>query len=806
MLMRALVPLLVERRGDDDAQPRAAILLLQRPVEPIDHRSQHPRAEPLARAGAPDAAIRDDQAEARAMLLERDRDRAGIAAIGVFLRVDDEFDEDQPHLHGGIGGQQDGREIEREATGPFGAHRGLEVVGQLVEVAREVHRLDIVVGVEAAVDERHRGQPPLRLAERSAERFVLAVARLHRQEGDDELEAVLDAVVHLLQQRVLLREQPVLVRHRDTEIARQIAHAAVLTRLEQDAGEAVRGLHLGRGPSARATAHLLGPRLEGLARRQRLSGREIAALVRVARPLDELAMLAAEPQQHGGDVRGERDGEEPARALAILARRREHRAELARMEGAAVRRLHPARHLAHVVAIGARAREVDRIAVHDREAVGIEHPSEIAAGVIEHRLRIDVAVDPREDRVLVRAHADALAIAFRLVLRADLAREAGGDEPRRAALGEAEVAGAHVVAGDETPQHAVLDDRDGGGRRHPHVAQILEVDGRDRAKLDIGQVDRRALGGADRRRLVADVGNHADAVADIERTRLLRDVGGGEVVVVVGREPRGDVLGDDDARFVVEEAVDHHPVVAGELVEGLGGALAEFDEAARALEAAGDLVDPADHVGGVAERLARLELDEPGALAAPRDRVEPRVGHRAEQHLVAPGVGEADRAGDEIGKRAAQPVRTEARLDIAGARHDAEVARVRDEQQPVRLDRAGKVDRFAIARIGHRGRCPSRCPRRPLRHSRSRRADSEMPCRIVPRRARGVSTALKTPALRPVQNPRGGQRAGDALLEEGAQVAHRGGVVHLLLGAELRALRRPARRRHVERGAGIPAF
>ena len=44
----------------------------------------------------------------------------------------------------------------------------------------------------------------------------------------------------------------------------------------------------------------------------------------------------------------------------------------------------------------------------------------------------------------------------------------------------------------------------------------------------------------------------------------------------------------------------------------------------------------------------------------------------------------------------AQPVGRQACFEVAGARDHAERG-IDDEQQPVRLDRAGNVDRFAIA-------------------------------------------------------------------------------------------------------------
>ena len=74
---------------------------------------------------------------------------------------------------------------------------------------------------------------------------------------------------------------------------------------------------------------------------------------------------------------------------------------------------------------------------------------------------------------------------------------------------------------------------------------------------------------------IVDIDQHPHPVALVEPARDLRDVGGGIAVAEIGLEMRLAALGEDLAMALVVEAVDHHPVVAGELLEDPRGLFAQ---------------------------------------------------------------------------------------------------------------------------------------------------------------------------------------------------------------------------------------
>lgn len=111
----------------------------------------------------------------------------------------------------------------------------------------------------------------------------------------------------------------------------------------------------------------------------------------------------------------------------------------------------------------------------------------------------------------------------------------------------------------------------------PHVAQVLDMHGRNAAQHAVRQVELRL---ADDRVGVEqdgvariDVGDHAGRHGQIEPTRLCRNVGGRIVQAQVRRQIGLHRFGDHLAMPVRMEAVDHHAIDAGGRGDALGDGL-----------------------------------------------------------------------------------------------------------------------------------------------------------------------------------------------------------------------------------------
>ncbi len=203
-----------------------------------------------------------------------------------------------------------------------------------------------------------------------------------------------------------------------------------------------------------------------------------------------------------------------------------------------------------------------------------------------------------------------------------------------------------------------------------------------------------------RRRPVGDVRNGAHEVADVERPRLPRNVGGRKMVVEKGTLACRCVLGEDDAGIVLQELVDHHAVVADQAAELDRRDGAELPEVGRPLEGGGRRLQLRQERGAGGGGSGRLELDDHGVSGAMEGAVEalgpagaPRPAAacparrlprpRRSRRPAAPRRGRAD------------PIRAaEAAFDVAGALPHRRGGGVEHQHQPMRLDRSGDVDRL----------------------------------------------------------------------------------------------------------------
>ena len=207
--------------------------------------------------------------------------------------------------------------------------------------------------------------------------------------------------------------------------------------------------------------------------------------------------------------------------------------------------------------------------VHQRSRSVCPSVSAKAAGLLSSSTAAESAA--RLARAVATCRDAARAFAFQQSQRERLAEELrrGSHLVRRA------VGPGVVVAGDQAPQLATVQERDGHGRETPHVPEVLDVHRRDAAEGRVAEVERpsgeRVRGRDERRGAVADVRDQPEPVLAVQRPRLRRDVGGGVAQAEEAVEAERLLLLDDLPVPLPVEAVDHHPVEAGQAAHLLDG-------------------------------------------------------------------------------------------------------------------------------------------------------------------------------------------------------------------------------------------
>ena len=398
---------------------------------------------------------------------------------------------------------------------------------------------------------------------------------------------------------------------------------------------------------------------------------------------------------------------------------------------------------------------VPRVGVGDaiRELVGRADPGaglgldrlEDTARVLARRHRAEVMdaalVDQRRarcaDQVHERRRAEALRDRARdskgvddrrlasLGLKRPLggfARLKGGDVPgqrlteelRRLADDERHLVRPGVVmAGNQPGQLVLADERHRHRGGDTHVAQVLDVNRRDAAQDGEAEIERPAAlrieRRYERRRLVVDVRNDPQPVQRVQPPRLRRDVGGGIVQAEERFETGGPRFGDDLAVPVAIEAVDHHAVEAGQRPHFGGSDVVQLLQVAGGLE----LPQAGAHSWMEADErgLPRLELDDHHAFgaAAVDDAVELRAAARLDRqgiHVAGEtrvrGVDQAQpgfRREEALDRDAEQLVHLDAedRRSVGARLREDQALAAAGEQDAVRLNRTGDMDRFALA-------------------------------------------------------------------------------------------------------------
>ncbi len=225
---------------------------------------------------------------------------------------------------------------------------------------------------------------------------------------------------------------------------------------------------------------------------------------------------------------------------------------------------------------------------------------------------------------------------------------------------------------------------------------------------------------------MADIAQEADPVALVEPARDLGDVGGGVAVAEERLQRLLAPLGQDLAMALLVEAVDHDPVVAGQLLEDPGGVVAQATQR----HGAQDRLDAGlDMAAQVDRRAGALELDHQAAggraMQQPVVRGERPAHPAAHRHrdgmervVDQMGLDAGGQIAGQPGQRPAQHLGLVQEFGGIGACLDHQLISLADHQEgAMGLDRAGQMDLLALA-IRQVGLAESGCRRRTCSHTK----------------------------------------------------------------------------------------
>src|SRR5690606_40693048 len=105
------------------------------------------------------------------------------------------------------------------------------------------------------------------------------------------------------------------------------------------------------------------------------------------------------------------------------------------------------------------------VAAHDRDAVRSEHVPHFPEAFRKRAVKGTFPQEQLDDPVLEGPQADPLPISIRVVARLDLASERVRERAAADSYVERQPARLGIVASDEAPQNAFLDDGEGRGGR-----------------------------------------------------------------------------------------------------------------------------------------------------------------------------------------------------------------------------------------------------------------------------------------------------------------------------------------------------
>ncbi|MDB5720421.1 MAG: Diguanylate cyclase/phosphodiesterase with and sensor [Alphaproteobacteria bacterium] len=519
----------------------------------IDDRASEALAIGLRHRGAATLPPLDEQVASLGQL-PLDVDSAAVGEAAIFGRIGDQLVHDQRHRRISLRIEQHVRSLggdpigmPREKGGGLGVDQGAQrcrppmIVRQLVVRARK--------RVDPAVDQGHE------ILDSAARRLGLA------DQAADDSEDVAHAMVELRDQQLLALVGRLPFR---AGFIRQAQHD-----LDQGRAQRLGDAQLRSGERAAMALDRLLPLLEALAGRQPRTIRAIFdRLVRIAAPPHRAHQFRAEQDHIVARRPRDRDGEHSRRRAGKALRPGQERGDLVGGEDSPVGDLvQGLDDRFEIRGIGCRPGESVVAVDPDADAVrryGMGQDVAQPIGILEQGL---VRGDRAEQ--LIRNVASA-------ALELDEVLSPAAFEPHREHLGEqlgnrsafeAWTARGVMMAGEQAPQLSLDQDRHRHRRADAHVPEIFDVDRRDRSQHRERQVERSAFAAQlrhDRHRHGIHVGDHAQQVALVQLAGLSRNVGRRIVKSEEGADTRTNRFGGHFTRSIGCEAIDHHPVVAGQ--------------------------------------------------------------------------------------------------------------------------------------------------------------------------------------------------------------------------------------------------
>ena len=227
--------------------------------------------------------------------------------------------------------------------------------------------------------------------------------------------------------------------------------------------------------------------------------------------------------------------------------------------------------------------------------------------------------------------------------RSNPRRDGFGQELADAANAEVHHARHIVMTRDQAPEPASHDQRDDQRGSHPHVLEILDMNGRGAPQVAERHVEltlrQRRERGVERNWLELHVGDDAHAVALVKLARDLGNIRRRVSVSKIGLELGFSPLREHLAMPFVVEPVDHDAVVTGQILEDLGRLVRQCAKRGR-----GDdrLKRFGDEFGAICTSRGSLELDdEATGRRAMGEAIESRT-------LSADGAAQCNRYRREI--------------------------------------------------------------------------------------------------------------------------------------------------------------
>ena len=274
---------------------------------------------------------------------------------------------------------------------------------------------------------------------------------------------------------------------------------------------------------------------------------------------------------------------------------------------------------------------------------------------------------------------------------------------------------------NQAPQARSLHQRDGHRGADVHVLQIAQISrlgAAQPAEAQIQRLVRQTRQAQQRNRLVLDIADDPQVVGQVEAARWPGDVRGRVVQAQQGLEVGFALLRDHLAVPVLVEAVDHDPVVPGQMLDLGGERGVQPGRAVSRLQNLGRVADVGEQrhhrhrLGGV----VRLQFQYQQAVRPePRHLVGRRPPDRPEHLRIESGrTGVHEAVAQPSDRHLAEHQRQggtdgllgrDAQVPLAigtGPQHD-QVGLPNGQQDAVGLDRVGQVDGLTVA-VGQFGR------------------------------------------------------------------------------------------------------